>query len=242
MKPATLELGRALVDGCASIPGPDGGPIPVEWPLAVFALESGFRTDILQAGARLVMPAPVDADGYPDQRPVAGPAFLRLSHGTGARGRFQKMPRREERSKPDPKDPQLLAGKRTRGRKLVPDLLHLYAEDTAEGQTRDAFAFWRAMMREMGVKAVRSREALYLLNFMPATLLGGEYGPSTPVVGREGPHAWAWRDNAVLDHDKDGIVTIADLGPKLDDHVAKHRARFDEELTAANAANLKPTV
>jgi hypothetical protein len=231
---------RELVDGCVSIEGPDGRPIPIEWALRNFAYESGFDLNVLVGHARLVPAGPGDDDGYPDQRPeVAGSGGLRLSHGTGARGLYQAMPRREHRADVDKGDPKK--------RRRIPDLLHLYAENRPEGQCRDAFAFWRAMIAQMKTGPIRSSEAFYCLNLLPAVLRGGVYDDETPVTGREGPYAFAWSANQRLAPlAPDGKTRISPvrrkhLAVRLDDAQARNRARFEEELSAAYAfGNLRP--
>lgn len=232
----------ALLSECQTIRGPGGVAIGHEWPLSVFSLETGGTLSalILQGDARLVPPGPPDADGYPDQRPeVFGQGGMRLSHGTGARGQWQKMPRRVVRAQPDPQDPEVLSGKRKKGqgRKRVPDLLYLYDVIDPVRQMREGFAFWRAQITAFNVGEVRSIEAFYCLNFAPARLKDGKYHDETIIYAGDA----SYRANAWLDTRKDqrrpelvanGKIELIELrGAMLD---AQKFPRYREEVKMAD--------
>jgi hypothetical protein len=200
--------------------------IDPEWVLYVLNLESGFDPKVLQGHAKLVVAA-----GPNDKRPeVARTGGLRLSHGTGARGLFQKMPKREQRE-----------GK--------VDLLYLYMVDDPVAQLMDAFAFWDAMMKQMKVaEPLTSREAFYCLNLAPARLYGGKYSPETVVYSsRKDLHSreyWlkAYEANSNLDKERKGWIEIRDLGPALDRAARSNPARFEAELDALrNCSDGSPT-
>lgn len=222
----------ALLGECASIRGPGGGAIPHKWPLTVFGLETGglFSTTLLQANAKIVPAYPADADGFPDQRSeVAGTGGMRLTHGTGARGLWQKMPRRLKRSDPAPDDAQR--------RKPIPDLLYLYEVTDPVKQMREGFAFWRAMMKTFSVPSITSVEAFYCLNFAPARLKGGAYHDETIIYAKDA----SYRANRWLDLRKDdrkpelvanGKIELVELRGALVD--SERGARFREELAMAD--------
>lgn len=216
---------RALVDGGVALSAL-GSPVPPEWILAVIALESGFRPDRLQGDARLV-----PASGHDDKRPeVAGTGGLRLSHGTGARGLLQHMPRRVKR-----------AG--------LPDLLHLAPRKPPHVQVADGVAFWVGQARAFDVRGgFTSREALYCANLAPARLQGGRYDAETTLYSRAEadrgkPCYWpaGYVQNARpfgLDpHDVEGQLRMRHLAAGLDAAVKACHARYDAEVTAAYAVN-----
>lgn len=84
----------------------------------------------------------------------------------------------------------------------------------AVGQLAYVEAFLAAWIRF----GLTSLERLYQSLFLPATLPVAR-GLDDVICGVDGPYAWAYRDNKVLDYGGDGRITQRDLG----DHV-RHRA------------------
>ena len=56
--------------------------------------------------------------------------------------------------------------------------------------------------------------AVYLATFLPA-LMAHASDPDFVTCAADGPLAWAYRDNKVLDVDRDGKITVADLTAKI---------------------------
>lgn len=106
-----------------------------------------------------------------------------------------------------------------------------YSCPAPEVQIADAVLFWRQMMIAMRVPAFTSREAFYCCNLAPARLYGGHYGPDTVLYAGD----VAYRENAGLDVNHDGAITLSELAPCLDRAVDRCRARFEAELAAARA-------
>jgi len=231
---------RALCLGCARLSTLGHDVLP-EWILAMIALESAGTWDpkVLQGRARLV-PASGPKDMRPEVAGTGGPGrpLLRLSHGSGAKGLFQVMPTRQER-------------------KVLPDLLTLYAEEDPLAQLAHkirALADWSIRHRVGGYK---SRAALYCANLAPARLVGGAYDDDTILYSADPADAplndrpngartfWpaGYRMNAApfdLDPaDPKGKLRMRHLDRGLDKAVAASRARYDAEVAAAYVANIR---
>lgn len=72
----------------------------------------------------------------------------------------------------------------------------------------------------------RTDALCYVATFLPALLTrADELGPAFPLCGARGPLAWAYGANRGLDIDRDGVITVADLGRRLE--LACRGARWD---------------
>jgi hypothetical protein len=107
----------------------------------------------------------------------------------------------------------------------------LYSRPPPPQQIADAFLFWSQMQRAFRVPRFTSRAAFYCCNLAPARLSGGHYGPDTVLYQGD----TAYRQNASLDVDHDGRITLGELEPCLDRAVRGHQARYDAELASARA-------
>lgn len=233
----SVIFGRAftcgLVEGARRLSA-IGALVDPAWILAKIALESAgtWSVDVLQGRAKLVTP-----NGPNDMRPeVAGSGGLRLSHGNGARGLFQRMPpRRLER-----------AGKA--------DLLYLYTEPDPVRQLADAVLGWSEFARKHRTGGFKSRAALYCANLAPARLIGGGYDGETILYSaneadRELPLRTYWpeayRQNAApfgLDPratgkpgEQEGRLRMKHLDYGLDAAVRATTRRYTAELEAVLA-------
>lgn len=67
--------------------------------------------------------------------------------------------------------------------------------------------------------------AVFLPGLLPAAALAADRGAAFILCGAKGPMPWAYKANTILDHDKDGLITVADLAKQLD--LACKGARYD---------------
>lgn len=232
MTPLPATFGRALRDGAESMV-PFGVAVrdAAEWACLVFQLESAgtWSPDVLNGLAKLV-----PASGPKDLRPeVVGSApdgapLLRLSHGSGARGIWQKMP----------------AVLRPRDAKAgVPALIRLYGTRDLTKQCEEAFTFWRAMVARFtdGVP-LRHVGEFYCLNFLPARLKAPRRqviladGREWPVGSDQARVRWSegYVANRNLDLEGKGYITLGDL----QDHLLRSGATSSGKIRIAEALRL----
>jgi Hemopexin len=110
-------------------------------------------------------------------------------------------------------------GKATGLIQFMPDTLRLLGWSTGP----DAFAMLTAEQQLPYVErffapnarfGLGSAGRLYQANFLPATLPGST--EATVLCGRDGPNAGIYRQNAVLDVNNDGQITVSDLTARVD--------------------------
>lgn len=116
----------------------------------------------------------------------------------------------------------------------MPEAGRPYSVTDPVEQLRDAFRFWRSMVKMMNVGAVKSREAFYCLNLAPARLKDGNYDDETILYAAPGP---SYQQNAeafgLVKNDPHGALRLRHLAYGLNVAVRRCQARYDDELVAA---------
>ncbi len=107
-----------------------------------------------------------------------------------------------------------------------------------KGSPASAQVAWIARQVESAVKLnggpFQSAARYWQANWMPATLSTAK-APDAVIAGKDGPYAWAYRDNAGLDADKDGRITLQDLGDRLELLVLSRGAPLTRAIRLAYA-------